>query len=51
MALFPHRLKGIQILEGKELSPLLTDDFLLLPEPKKLQKGKTYTVKFRAERP
>jgi len=58
MVLFPHRLKvsfrretrkDIKILEGSEFSPLITDNFLLLPNPKKLEKGKTYRVAFRAD--
>jgi zinc protease len=50
MALLPWRVRGVEIIEGKELSPLVTDDFLLLPTPRTLEAGKRYRVVFRAER-
>ena len=48
--LFPHRLKDVEIIEGSDLSPVITDNFLLLPKPTKLEKGKSYKVVFRATR-
>ena len=46
--LFPHRVKDVQIVEGGSYSPVITDNFLLLPRPAKLEKGKTYRVVFKA---
>ncbi|MFW6161964.1 MAG: hypothetical protein ACODAJ_04295 [Planctomycetota bacterium] len=50
VVLFPHRLKEVEVVEGGELQPLITDNFLLLTRPKKLEAGETYRVVFRAER-
>jgi len=50
MALLPWRVRGVEIIEGKELSPLIADNFLLLPAPRKLEPGKRYRVVLRAER-
>jgi len=46
--LFPHRVKDVQLLEGAGYSPAITDNFLLLPLPPKLEKGRVYRVTFRA---
>ena len=48
--LLPERLKNIEVIEGKELSPLITDNFIMLMEPGKFEEGKTYDVVFKAER-
>ena len=50
MAFLPHRVKDIEVIEGKELSPLITDNFVLLPKPKKLARGQRCKVVFRAAR-
>ena len=44
----PHRIQPAQVLEGAELNPVITDDFVLVPLPKEYQ-GK-YRVVFRAAR-
>ncbi|HUT10915.1 MAG TPA: hypothetical protein VMY42_10485 [Thermoguttaceae bacterium] len=48
--LLPHRVKEVEIVEGREFAPLITDNFIMLMEPGKFEKGKTYRVVFRAER-
>ena len=45
---FPHRLKDIEIISGKELSPVITDNFVLIPNPKICDPNKTYRVEFKA---
>jgi len=47
--LLPHRIKNVQILEGKELRPLVTDDFLLIPNPGGADPKASYRLVFRAE--
>jgi hypothetical protein len=50
MALFPSRLKNIQLLEGKEYAPVVKGNFLLLGQPRKFQKGQSCKVVFKADR-
>jgi len=47
-AFIPERIKDVEILEGKELNPIIADDFLLLPDMSKIEKNKTYKLVFRA---
>jgi zinc protease len=44
-----QRVKDVKIVEGAELSPIVGDDFVLVPNPGKCEAGKVYVVKFRAE--
>ncbi len=44
----PHRIQDAQVVEGGDLNPLITDDFVLVPNPKECQPDKTYRVVFRA---
>lgn len=44
----PHRIQGAQVVEGGDLNPLITDDFVLVPNPKECQPDKTYRIVFRA---
>ena len=46
--LLPHRVRDVQLIEGADLRPVITDNFLLLPLPAKLEKGKTVRVVFKA---
>ena len=47
-ALLPHRVKGVQIVEGADLKPLVTDNFLLIPNPRQCDPKRTYRVVFEA---
>ena len=38
----------VEILEGRQLEPLITDDFLLIPNPRKCDPKRPYRVVFRA---
>jgi hypothetical protein len=44
---FPNRLKNIEVISGKELSPVITDNFVLIPNPKICDPDKTYRVEFK----
>jgi zinc protease len=44
---FPNRLKDIEIVAGNELSPVITDNFVLIPNPKICDPSKTYRVEFK----
>ncbi len=47
-ALLPRCIRDAQVVEGADLHPLLTDNFLLLPLPAKLEKGRTLRIAFKA---
>ncbi|MBI3922007.1 MAG: hypothetical protein HY318_11370 [Armatimonadetes bacterium] len=47
-ALFRHRVRDVEVLEGRELKPVITDNFVMLPGLTHLAAGKTYRVVFRA---
>lgn len=42
----PIRLTEIKITQGAELNPVITDDFILIPNPGKCDPAKDYTVRF-----
>jgi zinc protease len=46
----PYRLRDIEITSGKELEPLVTDNFIMLMFPGSYEPGKKYEVVFRAKR-
>ena len=46
----PQRVQGVQVLEGDELRPVITDDFVLIPNPRECDPARKYVVRFRAER-
>ena len=48
--LLPHRIKNVRIVEGEELRPLITDNFLLVPNPGKCDPQRRYRVVFHAAR-
>lgn len=45
---FPNRLQDIEIIAGQELAPVITDNFVLVPNPKICDPNKTYRVEFKA---
>lgn len=45
----PERIGTVEILEGQELQPVITDDFVLVPNPRKCDPAKTYRVVFRPQ--
>jgi zinc protease len=48
--LLPNRIKNAEIVEGKELEPLVAADFVLVPLPKRVEAGQSLRVVFRAAR-
>jgi len=46
--LLPHRVEAVEILEGENLSPCVTDNFLLVPNPGECDPERGYRVVFRA---
>ena len=44
-----HRVRNVEVIEGAELGPRITDDFLLVPNPRECNPNRTYQVVFRAE--
>lgn len=46
--MLPQRIGKAIITEGAELKPVITDNFVLVPNPGNAEAGKTYRVTFRA---
>jgi len=46
----PHRVKDVKLIEGKDLRPVITDDFVLVPNPRKCDPKRRYRIVFRAAR-
>ena len=49
LAWLPHRVRQVEVLEGQDLKPLITDNFLLLPNPTTCDPARKYRVVFRAQ--
>lgn len=47
--LLPERVGQVEIVEGEDLDPVITDDFILVPRPESCEPGKTYRIVFRAQ--
>ena len=45
--MLPRRVRDIEIIQGKELSPVITDDFVLVPNPRICDRDKTYRILFK----
>lgn len=50
VAWLPHRVKNVKIVDGGDLRPTITDDFILIPNPGKVEPGRSYRVVFTAEK-
>jgi len=48
VAFLPKRVKVVEMVEGKNLNPVITDNFILVPNPGKCDPDKEYRVVFRA---
>lgn len=44
----PHRIGNARVVEGAELNPVITDDFILVPKPRTCDPARTYRVVFEA---
>ncbi len=47
---FESRLEDIELLEGSDLEPVITDDFILVPNPRTCDPKRTYRVRFKARK-
>ncbi len=45
----PHRIRDIEILAGEELHPVVTDDFILVPNPRECDPDRRYVIRFKAK--
>lgn len=48
--LLPHRIGDVNVLSGADLKPVITDDFVLIPNPKRCDPGRKYEITFTAKR-
>ena len=48
VAFFPERLKNVEIISGADLNPVITDDFILIPNPGSCDPKRAYKVVFKA---
>jgi zinc protease len=44
----PHRVTDIRVIEGADLQSVITDDFILVPNPRVCDPAKRYRVVFEA---
>ena len=45
-----HRISSIELIEGDNLHPVITDDFILIPNPRTVDPSREYRVRFTATR-
>jgi len=50
VAYLPHRVKNVRVVEGADLKPRITDNFVLVPNPRQCDPDRKYVVEFQAER-
>lgn len=50
VAFLPQRVTDVRIIEGEDLRPVITDDFVLVPNPGVCDPAKRYRVVFEARR-
>jgi len=48
--LLDHRIRDAEIVEGGDLKPVITDDFVLVPNPRVVDLSREYRIKFTASR-
>ena len=50
VALLGHRIRNVHIIEGAELKPVVTDDFVLIPNPRRSDSSRELRIRFTARR-
>lgn len=50
VAYLPHRVANVRIVAGGDLDPVVTDDFVLVPNPGRHTEGREYRIVFEADR-
>ena len=48
--LLDHRIERIEIVSGQDLMPVVSDDFVLIPNPRVADPSRSYVVEFTASR-
>ena len=48
--LLDHRIEGVKLIAGEELTPVVADDFILIPNPRSVEPSKSYVLQFTASR-
>ena len=48
IAFFPHRVKHVKIVEGEDLKPVITENFILVPNPHTCDAARHYRIVFEA---
>ncbi|QDU57144.1 hypothetical protein [Aeoliella mucimassa] len=49
IAFLPERMQEATVLTGADLNPVVTDDFVLVPNPRTVEEGRVYEVVFKAK--
>ncbi len=50
LAWLPHRVKDVKIVSGAELGPVVTETFVLVPNPRECDPARAYRVVFQGKR-
>jgi zinc protease len=50
LELLDHRIGNIKIIKGADLQPVVTDDFILVPNPRTVDSSREYEIQFTASR-
>ena len=45
----PHRIQDVEIVAGEDLHPVVTDDFILVPNPRECDPDRKYVIRFKAK--
>ncbi|MBC8289025.1 MAG: hypothetical protein H8E37_01805 [Planctomycetes bacterium] len=48
--LLDHRIRDVKIIDGDDLNPVVTDDFILIPNPRVVEPSRDYQIVFTASR-
>ncbi len=48
--LLDDRISNVKIIEGADLNPVVTDDFILIPNPRTVDPSREYRIRFTASR-
>ena len=48
--LLDHRISNVELVEGDDLSPIIADDFILIPNPRTVDPSREYRVRWTASR-
>ena len=46
--LLDHRIDNVKVIEGTDLNPVVTDDVILIPNPRTVDPNREYRIRFKA---